>query len=53
MRREMSEADSLYVRANELRAQGRTADADKLDRQAVQIDQRHYRTSYSSWLSAQ
>ena len=53
IRREMSAADEMYVRANALRSQGRIAEANKLEMKAERIDERHTRTSYSTWLDAQ
>jgi hypothetical protein len=52
MRREMSSADEMYARANTLRSQGRTAEANALELRAERIDNRHTRTTYSTWLDA-
>ena len=50
MAREMTSADDLYARANTLRAQGRAAEANRLESQAERVDNRHANTSYSSFL---
>lgn len=53
IRREMSAADELYVRASTLRALGRSAEADRLEYQAERIDNRHAKKTYSTWLDGQ
>lgn len=51
--RAISSADDLWARANQLRSQGRHAEADRLEAQAERIDNRHANTNYSSWLNRQ
>jgi hypothetical protein len=53
MRREMRSADDLWARANDLRRQGRVAEAEKLEEAAERIDNRHSNTNYSTWLNRQ